>query len=57
MSWNFDGKVTKCDHREYGFAEVEVIKKDGHPFANKLFEGIEQDFQVISFSLTTTHFK
>ncbi|KAG8968205.1 GMP synthase (glutamine-hydrolyzing) [Tulasnella sp. 419] len=49
MAWNLGGKVGKCDHREYGFAEVEVIKVGSqveHPLADKLFSGFDQNFQV-----------
>ncbi|KAG9014905.1 GMP synthase (glutamine-hydrolyzing) [Tulasnella sp. JGI-2019a] len=47
MAWTFGGKVEKCDHREYGYAEVEVIKAtDESGLSNKLFEGLENGFQV-----------
>ncbi len=47
MAWSLGGKVGKCDHREYGFAEVKVVKSESqNPLANKLFEGFEGDFQV-----------
>ncbi|KAI0783844.1 hypothetical protein BC629DRAFT_1628448 [Irpex lacteus] len=29
MAWNMKGKVTKCDHREYGFAQLQVRKFEG----------------------------
>ncbi|KAG8857648.1 GMP synthase (glutamine-hydrolyzing) [Tulasnella sp. 330] len=47
MAWTFGGKVEKCDHREYGYAEVEVVKAEqAASLSNKLFEGLEKDFQV-----------
>lgn len=42
----FGGKVEACDHREYGFASLDVIKNDKFPHVNKLFEGIEDSMQV-----------
>ena len=43
----FGGKVVGCDHREYGFAQVEVIKHGaGHELADRLFEGFDRSIQV-----------
>lgn len=58
MAWTFGGKVEKCDHREYGYAEIEVIKAAGkESLSNKLFEGLENDFQVsrVTRFLVTRH--
>lgn len=47
------GKVSKCDHREYGFAQLE-IKKFGAAgnSVDALFEGLGDELQVIhSFAL------
>ncbi|CAG8638391.1 23408_t:CDS:10 [Dentiscutata erythropus] len=46
ISWNFGGSVAPCDHREYGHAMLNIIKHQGHPFTNKLFDGLEGDIQV-----------
>ncbi|CAG8716629.1 3079_t:CDS:2, partial [Dentiscutata heterogama] len=46
ISWNFGGSVAPCDHREYGHAILNIIKHQGHPFTNKLFDGLEGDIQV-----------
>ena len=43
MAWNMKGKVAKCDHREYGFAQLEVGKGDN---VDKLFEGLGEEMQV-----------
>jgi GMP synthase (glutamine-hydrolysing) len=40
------GKVEACDHREYGYASLKLHKLPGHPFADKLFEGIEDSVEV-----------
>lgn len=45
------GTVTKCDHREYGFAQLQVVKSDagaasGSASVNALFEGLGDDMQV-----------
>ncbi|KAF9514572.1 hypothetical protein BS47DRAFT_1342878 [Hydnum rufescens UP504] len=45
IAWNLGGEVAKCDHREYGFAQVEVIKTS-NPLVDLLFKGIETDMQV-----------
>lgn len=47
MAWSHGGKVGQCDHREYGFAEVDVVKAESkNPLANKLFDGFGDKFQV-----------
>ncbi|KAI8970354.1 hypothetical protein BDF20DRAFT_980126 [Mycotypha africana] len=40
------GKVEACDHREYGYAMLEISKFPDHPHADKLFEGLESPSQV-----------
>ncbi|KAF8339712.1 GMP synthase [Cantharellus anzutake] len=45
ISWNLGGKVTKPDHREYGFAEVEVIE-GSNSSSNLLFNGLGKTMQV-----------
>ncbi len=43
----FGGQVANCTHREYGHADVEVIKLGpDHEKANKLFAGLEEGLQV-----------
>jgi len=41
------GKVAKCDHREYGFARVQ-INKSGPELSSvdALFEGLGDDMEV-----------
>ncbi|PIL35473.1 hypothetical protein GSI_02201 [Ganoderma sinense ZZ0214-1] len=47
MAWNMKGKVAKCEHREYGFAEVQISKIGGeNNGADALFEGIGDQLQV-----------
>ncbi|KAG8905186.1 GMP synthase (glutamine-hydrolyzing) [Tulasnella sp. 403] len=47
IAWNLGGSVAKCDHREYGFAEVQVLDAPAsNSLANKLFQGFEGHFQV-----------
>lgn len=48
MAWNLQGKVAKCDHREYGFAQVEVRKAGdgGISSVDSLFEGLGDELQV-----------
>jgi len=49
LAWNLGGTVAKCDHREYGFARVQ-IKKFGsdpsHLSADSLFEGLGDEMEV-----------
>ena len=40
------GKVAKCDHREYGFAQLQVGKGES---VDKLFEGLAEEMQVCFF--------
>ncbi|KAL4244301.1 GMP synthase [glutamine-hydrolyzing] [Abortiporus biennis] len=47
MAWNLKGKVTKCDHREYGFANLQISKIDGpNKSVDALFEGLGDEMQV-----------
>ncbi|KAJ7587475.1 hypothetical protein C8J56DRAFT_941979 [Mycena floridula] len=39
IAWNMQGKVVKCDHREYGFAQVKMSQ-------HTLFEGLGEEMQV-----------
>ena len=49
MAWNMKGKVAKCEHREYGFAEVQISKIGGDDNgADALFKGIGDQLQVRS---------
>lgn len=46
MAWNLGGKVDKCDHREYGFAQIQITKLGlGHEASDRLFDGLE-DLEV-----------
>lgn len=38
------GKVTACDHREYGYAKVELVKTGDQP--NVLFQGLGDDMDA-----------
>ena len=44
MAWNMKGKVAKCDHREYGFAQLQLGKGDN---VDKLFEALGEEMQVL----------
>ncbi|OBZ66149.1 GMP synthase [glutamine-hydrolyzing] [Grifola frondosa] len=47
MAWNMKGKVAKCEHREYGFAQVQITKiGNGDSHADALFEGLGDELQV-----------
>ncbi|KAF8591176.1 GMP synthase [Ramaria rubella] len=47
MAWNLGGKVDKCDHREYGFAQIQVSKLGPeHKYADSLFKGMEDGLEV-----------
>ncbi|KAJ2917562.1 hypothetical protein MD484_g2870, partial [Candolleomyces efflorescens] len=45
IAWNLGGEVTKCDHREYGFAMVK-INAFGNGQVDALFEGLGDEMQV-----------
>ena len=48
MAWNLKGEVTKCDHREYGFAQLEVRKfGTAGSSVDALFEGLGDEMQVM----------
>ncbi|KAJ7716964.1 hypothetical protein DFH07DRAFT_861744 [Mycena maculata] len=47
MAWQMKGKVDKCDHREYGFAQVHMSKIGGdNASVDALFEGLGDEMQV-----------
>ncbi|KAI0052259.1 GMP synthase [Auriscalpium vulgare] len=47
LAWQLGGTVANCDHREYGFAQVQINKIDkGGSSVNALFEGLGDDLQV-----------
>ncbi|KIJ51528.1 hypothetical protein M422DRAFT_26936 [Sphaerobolus stellatus SS14] len=47
MAWNLGGKVDKCEHREYGFAQLQVSKLGpGLESADSLFEGLDEGIEV-----------
>ncbi|CAL1717074.1 unnamed protein product [Somion occarium] len=47
MAWNLGGEVTKCDHREYGFAQLLISKiGSGNSSVDALFEGLGEEMQV-----------
>ncbi|KAF5374508.1 hypothetical protein D9615_009092 [Tricholomella constricta] len=47
IAWNLNGKVSPCDHREYGFSQLQVKKSDGGGASvDALFEGLGDEMQV-----------
>lgn len=46
IAWNLNGEVTKCDHREYGFAKVQINKLGDGSSVDALFEGLGDEMQV-----------
>lgn len=46
MTTYMGGKVEACEHREYGHAMLSITKHSGHPFMDKLFDGLDGDIQV-----------
>ncbi|KAK7036348.1 hypothetical protein R3P38DRAFT_2617042 [Favolaschia claudopus] len=47
MAWQLKGTVEKCDHREYGFAQVKISKIGGeNASVDALFEGLGDEMQV-----------
>ncbi|CAB4473134.1 GMP synthase (glutamine-hydrolyzing) [Rhizophagus irregularis] len=46
IAWNHGGSVAPCNNREYGHALMKVDKHQGHPFVDRLFDGIEDSIQV-----------
>jgi len=60
MAWNMKGKVAKCDHREYGFAQVQIAKiGEANLAVDALFDGLGDEMQVftlIASTMVTPHF-
>ena len=53
----FGGKVVGCDHREYGFAQVEIIKLGaGLELADRLFAEFDGSIQVRNHIPTISSF-
>jgi hypothetical protein len=48
MALNYKGNVAQCDHREYGFAQIQITKINGNASVDALFEGLGDDMQVWS---------
>ncbi|TFK65108.1 GMP synthase [Pluteus cervinus] len=46
LAWNLGGKVDKSDHREYGFAQVQISKLGDNGTVDALFKGIGDEMQV-----------
>jgi GMP synthase (glutamine-hydrolysing) len=46
MAFNHKGEVAKHDHREYGFAQVQVSKLGNNASVDALFEGLGDEMQV-----------
>ncbi|KAH7907683.1 hypothetical protein BJ138DRAFT_1159512 [Hygrophoropsis aurantiaca] len=48
MTWTHKGKVAKCDHREYGFAQVQISRfgQGASASVDALFEGLGDEMQV-----------
>ena len=54
MAWNMGGKVAKCEHREYGYAQVQISKIGGdNAGMDALFDGLGDELQV-RFTLQCT---
>jgi GMP synthase-like glutamine amidotransferase len=52
MAWYLGGSVDKCDHREYGFARLQVSKLGPDcQSADSLFEGLDEGLEVASINL------
>lgn len=49
MAWNLKGKVAKCDHREYGFAQLQVLKSSSSDSVDALFESLGDEMQAREF--------
>ncbi|KAF8181509.1 GMP synthase [Pholiota molesta] len=45
IAWNLGGEVTKCDHREYGSADI-TINKSGSGAVDALFKGFGDEMRV-----------
>ena len=45
MAWKMKGTVSKCAHREYGFASLQ-IKTNGNATADALFQDLGDSMQV-----------
>jgi GMP synthase-like glutamine amidotransferase len=47
MAWQMKGMVDKCDHREYGFAQIKMTKIAGeNASVDALFDGLGDEMQV-----------
>lgn len=51
MAWQLKGSVSKCDHREYGFAQLQVLSLGESNSVDALFEGLGTDMQAGPSSL------
>lgn len=45
IAWNLGGEVTKCDHREYGPADI-TVSTFGNGSADALFQGLGNEMKV-----------
>ncbi|KAI0077092.1 GMP synthase [Panus rudis PR-1116 ss-1] len=45
MAWSMGGAVTKCDHREYGFAQLKILQL-GNGSVDALFQDLGEEMQV-----------
>ncbi|KAL1684742.1 GMP synthase [Schizophyllum commune] len=48
IAWHMKGNVSKCDHREYGFASVHINKLASNSAADALFDGLGDSLEVWS---------
>lgn len=47
IAWFLKGSVSRCDHREYGFAQLQMLKLgEDTTSADALFEGLGERMQV-----------
>jgi hypothetical protein len=51
ITWQLQGQVGKCDHREYGKAQLQMTHVVGETTVDALFEGLGDEMQVCQLSL------
>ncbi|KAG6910267.1 GMP synthase (glutamine-hydrolyzing) [Tephrocybe rancida] len=48
IAWNMKGKVSPCEHREYGFAQIQMKKSENdNSSVDALFQGLGDEMQVL----------
>ena len=46
IAWQLGGKVKQCEHREYGFAKVQIAKLGNGGSADALFDGLGDELEA-----------